>query len=211
MRVVIVSGGRAPSENILKRYTDEKSYIICADSGANCLYKYGIVPNIVLGDFDSINKEVLSYFINKKCKIAEYQAEKDFTDTEAAFNEALKCEPSEIIFLGCTGSRLDHALANLGLLNRCLSLNIKASIVDENNRITLHNKSFEVEGNLGETFSLQCFGETVKNLSILGAKYPLYNYDLSFGDPRTVSNEFLNGKASIQFDSGIIMLLRVND
>lgn len=211
MRVVIVSGGRAPSENILKRYTDEKSYIICADSGANCLFQYGYVPKLILGDFDSIDKNVLSYFINKGCEISKFQPEKDFTDTEAAFNAAVKLSPEEIVFLGCTGSRLDHALSNLGLLFRCLSLNIKASIVDENNCITLHDKSFEMEGKSGETFSLQCFGETVKNLSILGAKYPLYNYDLSFGDPRTVSNEFLNGKASIQFDSGIIMLLRVKD
>lgn len=211
MKIVIVSGGKHPTEEILKKYIDKESYIICADSGADGLYKYGYVPNVLLGDFDSIDKEVLNYYTNKKCNIAEYKAEKDFTDTEAAFNEALKCEPSEIIFLGCTGSRLDHVLANFGLLSRCLSLNIKACLVDENNLITLHNKSFEVNGTFGDTFSLQSFGETVKNLSILGAKYPLYNYDLSFGDPRTVSNEFLNNTVSIQFDRGIIMFLRVRD
>lgn len=211
MKAVIVSGGKSPSEDILKKCIDKQGYVICADSGADCLFKYGYIPNVILGDFDSIDKKVLNYFSNKGCPIHKYKPEKDFTDTEAALNMALKLSADEIIFLGCTGSRLDHVFANFGLLKRCLLQNIKARIVDEHNCITMHNKSFEMEGSFGQTFSLHCFGENVKNLSIIGAKYPLHNYDLSAGDPRTVSNEFLNGKVSIQFESGIIMLFRVKD
>lgn len=211
MEVVIISGGKAPTAKLLEKYINKDSYVICADSGANSMYKYGYVPNLILGDFDSIDDGVLSYFKNKDCIINIFPAEKDFTDTEAALEETIKLSPSKIVFLGCIGTRLDHVIANLGMLKRCLELNISACIVDENNIITLHDKNFIMEGRLGETFSLHSFGSEVKNLSIKGAKYRLDNYNLCFGDPRTVSNEFLNNEVNITFKSGIIMLFKVND
>ena len=211
MKAVIVSGGKSPTEKILREYIEKESYIICADSGANCLYEYNIIPNIILGDFDSIDTKVLKYFTESGCIIDKFPAEKDFTDTEAAVAVALTEKVNEIIFLGCTGSRIDHMLANIGLLHRCLIENIDAFIVDENNIISLHNKNFYVEGEFGDTFSLNCFGSVVSNLCIMGAKYQLNNYNLTFGDPRTVSNELIHDKVYISFDKGIVILIRAKD
>lgn len=211
MEAVIIAGGKAPSAKLLHEYINNHSYIICADSGADCIYKAGYAPDILLGDFDSIDKKVLHYFKSKNSITKTFPPEKDFTDTEAALLEAVRQKPSEIVFLGCTGTRLDHVMANLGLLKRCLDKNIKASIVDENNIITLHNEDFIIRGNFGETFSLHAFGNNVKSLSIESAKYELNNYDLAFGDPRTVSNEFLNSEVHITFKSGILILFRVKD
>lgn len=211
MKVIIVSGGKPPKEQTLRSYLNNESYIISADSGANTLHKYSIVPNIILGDFDSIHSNVLNHFQKVGCKTISYPAEKNFTDTEAAIEEAIKLNPQEILLFGCTGSRLDHTLANLGLLYKCLNNSIKARIIDENNVISLHHKDFEIKGRRGELFSLQAFGHVVNNLSILKAKYELYNYDLKFGDPRTVSNELLDDTVSITFKSGLLILIRSKD
>lgn len=211
MRVVVVSGGKPPEEQNLRNYLNEENYIICADSGANILYKYNILPNMILGDFDSINNIVFNYFKRKGCKIISYPSEKNFTDTEAAIVEAFKLNPQEILLFGCTGSRLDHTLANLGLLYKCLKNNINAFIIDENNIISLHDKDFEIKGKMGELFSLQAFGDEVNNLSIIKAKYELHNYDLKFGDPRTVSNELLDVTVFVTFKKGILILIRAKD
>lgn len=210
MKILIISGGTAPEYGLLKRFIDKKYEIIAADSGANVLYKYKIIPKILLGDFDSINKEVFDFF-KDKTEVFRVPKEKDFTDTDLALEKALELAPDEIIFLGCTGSRLDHFLGNLCVLYRAMKNNINAYIIDENNKVMLTDKSIKVKGKKGETFSLLAFKEDVKNLFIKGAKYPLNGYNLSLTDNLTISNEFLGEEIEITFDSGVILFMRCKD
>ncbi len=211
MRVLIISGGKAPREATIRNYITDDTYIISADSGANVLYKYKILPDVLLGDFDSIDKNVLKYYETIGCTINRYKAEKNFTDTEAAVVEAIKLNPEKIFFLGSTGTRIDHTIANLGLLYRCYLKNIDSYIVDENNEISIYGSNFKFKEVNGQTFSLQAFGGVVKKLSIKGAKYELIDYDLYFGDPRTVSNECTDASVNITFESGILLLIKSND
>lgn len=211
MRVVIISGGKAPKEATIRNYINDDTYIISADSGANVLYEYKIFPDVLLGDFDSIDENILKYYETSGCTIKRYKAEKNFTDTEAAVEEAIRLNPEEIYFLGSTGTRIDHTLANLGLLYRCYLKGIDSHIVDDNNNISIYGSNFTFDEAKGQIFSLQAFGSMVKNLSIKGAKYGLINYDLFFGDPRTVSNECIDTPVKITFDSGILILIKSND
>lgn len=211
MKIIIISGGEPPRLEVIKRELKDSSFLICADSGANCLYNYEISPNYLVGDFDSINPEILKYFLNKDCKIDKYPKEKDFTDTEIALNKAIELGASEIIFLGCTGSRLDHTLGNIGLLLKCLDLKIKAYLKDDNNIIFMTNESIDLEGEKGKTFSLLAYGNNVSGLTLKGVKYPLKNYELKVGDPLTLSNEFVEDKVSISFISGNLLILYSND
>ncbi|NMM65641.1 thiamine diphosphokinase [Clostridium sp. P21] len=212
MKVVIVSGGDAPSYELIKNELKESSFLICADSGGNCLYKYNLVPNYLMGDFDSINSKVLEFFKKSaKCIIETYPRDKDFTDTQLVLNKALELGGTEIVFLGCTGTRIDHLMGSLGMLLKCLKLNVNAYIRDEHNYIRIVDKPIKIKGKKGETFSLHCYGESVENLSIKGAKYELQNYCLKIGDPRTVSNEFLEGEVEISFTSGNLMLFYSKD
>lgn len=211
MKAVIVSGGAAPSDNLLKEELKSSQILICADSGGNCLYKNKIVPEYLLGDFDSIDAKSLDFFRNTDCKIEKYPVNKNFTDTEIAFNKAVELKADEIVFLGSTGNRIDHLFGNIGMLKKCLNHNIKGYIKDDNNSIEIINKSTTIDGHKGETFSLYAYCDSVKGLSIIGAKYKLDEYDLILGDSRTVSNEFLDNEVNIVFKSGIVLLFRSRD
>lgn len=211
MKAVIISGGTEPSYELLQKELRDCNFLVCADSGANCIYKYKIKPNILIGDFDSASKEVLEYYKKNCSDIIKFPSEKDFTDTELALKEVLKLEASEIVFLGCTGTRIDHLFGNIGLLNRCLNLGIKAFIKDENNEMFIINKESTLRGTRGTLFSIQAFGDEIKELSIVGAKYPLKDYNLKFGDPRTVSNEFLDGDVTISFKTGKVIVMKSKD
>jgi len=211
MKVVIISGGKQPSKKLLMDELENCDFVICADSGANCLYRYNIKPNILLGDFDSINKEVLEYYKNDCSNVIKYPKEKDFTDTELALSEALKLNVDEVVFLGCTGTRLDHLFGNMGLVLRCIKEGIKAYIKDDNNTIFIIDKTSVLKGKNGEMFSIQAYMNEVENLCIEGAKYPLYNYNLKFGDPRTISNEFLDGDVKISFEKGYVIVFKSRD
>ncbi|MCY6959478.1 thiamine diphosphokinase [Clostridium brassicae] len=207
MKGIIVSGGNPPSYELIEEELKEASYLICADSGANCLYEYNIKPDILMGDFDSIDKEVLSYFTDRGCEIIKYNPEKDYTDTEIAVNKAIELGCDEIIFLGCTGTRVDHLLGNLGMLLKCLRKNITSYIKDDNNVITIIDKPITIYGEKGKTFSLAAYYNNVKNLTIIGAKYPLNKFYLEVGNPVTISNEFLEEEVKISFDKGVLLVI----
>lgn len=211
MKVLIVSGGTAPSSELLKKEAQDSDYIICADSGANCLYENNIYPQMILGDFDSIKKDILLAFKNNNCKVISFPKEKDSTDSEIAVEEAIKLQPDTLVLLGFTGTRIDHFLGNLGLLSKCLSKRINAVLKDSNNTVFITDKPIKIKGKRNNFFSIQAYCDKVQDLTILGAKYPLYNYELKLGDSRTISNEFLDNEVEINFSTGKILIILSKD
>jgi thiamine pyrophosphokinase len=207
MKVIIISGGNPPTQKLLMKEITEDTFLIGADSGANCLYDYNIHPDLLVGDFDSIDKKVLNYFKKNNCIIDIYPTEKDYTDTEIAVKKALSMKPNEIVLLGCTGSRIDHLLGNIGMLKICLENGVNASVKDENNNIRLIDTSTSLKGTVGEIFSVQSYGDEIVGLTIEGAKYPLTDYNLKIGESITISNEFVTPLVELKFKTGTLMVI----
>lgn len=211
MKTVIISGGLKPSYNLIKNQLKEYSYLICADSGANCLYEYKICPNFIIGDLDSIDEKILNYYKNQDVDIIKYPPEKDYTDTEIAINKAIELGSKEIVLLGSTGSRMDHMLGNLGMLLKCLKLGIRATIKDDNNIVTMSDKTLRIKGQRGSMFSVIPYCGDIKKISIIGAKYPLKDYYMQVGSALGISNEFLDEEVEISFNSGILLIIYARD
>ena len=210
MKVVIVSGGNPPPENLLLSQIENADIIIGADSGCDTLIKYNITPTYIIGDFDS-NQSDLSILLKKGAKKYIFEKEKDKTDSELAFELAKKDGVKEIIGLGMTGTRYDHTLANFGLLKIALDHNIIMQIIDENNKIFLTSKSMELIGQPGDIISFQSYTNEVTDFCIKNAKYELNKYNMKIGDSRTVSNEFVETSIEISFSSGIVMVIYSKD
>ena len=173
--------------------------------------KYNISPKYIIGDFDSADKRIIEAMEGLGCEKIKYKKEKDFTDTEIAFDLAIEKGAENIVLLGATGTRYDHSLSNIGLMKRGLKQSVYAEIIDDNNRMFLTDKSMILKGNKGDTISFHAYSDIVKNLTISGSKYDLLNYNLSLGDGLTISNEFLDKDIKITFDSGILMVLYTKD
>ncbi|KAJ51513.1 thiamine pyrophosphokinase [Clostridium tetanomorphum] len=211
MKALIVSGGNPPSFSIIEEEVKKCDIIISADKGANVLYQYGIKPDLIVGDFDSIEKQVLEHFKLLNGIIEKFPEEKDFTDSHAALQKAIDLGAKEISLLACTGSRIDHLLGNIGLLYESLKLGVQTYIRDNNNLIRLVDKPLWIERKNYKYFSLLSYGDVVKGITITGAKYPLNNYNLKLGESLGVSNEVLNEKAYIDFKEGLLFVIQSND
>ncbi|MGL4570962.1 MAG: thiamine diphosphokinase [Clostridium sp.] len=211
MRSIVVSGGKAPSKDLLRSYLKDDDYIIGVDSGCNILKELNIKPNLILGDFDSINKEVLSFFENSNVKIEKFNSEKDYTDTDLGYRRAIGVNPSEVIMFGVTGSRIDHMLGNIGILLKGLKDNVKITIIDDNNKMFIVNENSTIKKEVGSVISFHALSDVVKNLTIKNGKYPLNNYDMTLLEPRAICNEFLDEDILIEFDSGNILVLYTRD
>ena len=85
-RIVIVSGGKLEESVCLPILEGQKEgYIIGVDRGLEFLYQHQIMPDYIVGDFDSVKKEVVDYYREEThAGIREYNPVKDASDTEIA-------------------------------------------------------------------------------------------------------------------------------
>lgn len=211
---IIVCGGSISKDNAIEVIRSTNGCIIGVDRGMDFLYQNQILPNYALGDFDSVSKEAATYYFEcDEVSVKELNKEKDESDTEVALSLAVTMGAKEIIVLGATGGRLDHFWANVQSLMIPLKRDVKAFIIDDQNRISLHDEDFALERTnaFGDYFSFFALGEDVHGLTIEGAKYPLRNHSLSPVDSLSVSNEYLEDKVSISFNNGVLILMETRD
>ncbi|EKY26626.1 thiamine diphosphokinase [Clostridium celatum] len=213
MKCLIVSAGSEPSLESLRKYASESDFVIGVDKGCNYLYSAGIIPEYIVGDFDSSNKEIINILEEKGSKKYKFNCEKDSTDSEIAFDLAISLGVCEIFFLGATGGRFDHSLGNIGLLLRALKKDVKANIIDDRNKISIVDKSCIIsEEDEYKYISFLAYENVISKFNIKGAKYELENYDLKIGDSRTISNEFIKGMdISISFSTGKLLVIYSKD
>ena len=188
--------------------------IIAGDRGLEALYQLKIIPNHVVGDFDSVSPEILKFY-KKQSQIIfhTYNAEKDNTDTDIALQLAIRLKSSKITIMGALGKRMDHAIANIHILKAALEANIPCQMIDEHNRIYLINKEMTLEKDkvYGKYVSLIPLTSIVEGLSLTGFKYPLKDYTLPIGTSLGISNEIIGDTAHIQMKNGILIVIESRD
>lgn len=213
MNTLIVTGGDINvnflSNNLSKNKFDK---IIAVDKGLDTLNNLQIVPNYIVGDFDSVNRKVLKQYENKNIPITYLKPEKDFTDTHMAIKLANEIGSKNITIIGAIGSRIDHSLANIHVLKEALDNNIKAKLVNGNNEIMLINKETVIKKN-GDFKYVSIIPLTSKTtgVTLKGFKYSLENATLNIGESIGISNEQIEDEASIKIKEGIAILFFSKD
>ncbi len=212
MITLIISGGELNS-NFLKNFIKNNNInnVIAVDSGLELLDKNEISLNYIIGDFDSINKNILSKYENI-AKVIKLNPEKDFSDTHMALKLAIELKSDSIYILGAMGKRIDHALANIHILKEALENNIECKILDENNEIELITIGEKKLRNIEYKYvSLIPLTTKVEGVTLTGFKYPLNNATLEIGHSIGISNELIAKEATINLKLGILILIKSKD
>lgn len=218
MNALIISGGSLDME-FAQSYIRNYSFgcMIAADKGMKFFYEQKIVPDYIVGDFDSADPGILQNFRqqdkSQKPRILQFQPEKDETDTELAIRIAIQRGCDAIHLLGATGSRVDHMIGNLHLLGAAMTQGVECIMVDRNNRIRLICRGMKLkrEEQYGNYVSLFPFTPQVKGLTLHGFKYPLEDYTLECYHSIGVSNEITAPEAEILFQEGVLMVVEAKD
>lgn len=205
MTAVIFAGGVIKCTNFIDiREIKSADLIICADRGYAYAQALGIIPDIVMGDFDSYDGEVAC-----GCEMYRSIPEKDDTDTLLAVKTAIERGCTEIRLYGALGARFDHAFANIQTLLYAHRNGCRMTIIDEKNEITVHGAGeFRYAYREGWYFSVFALTDTAIIGSFSGVKYPLKNYSMTTEYPIGVSNEIIADEAVLRVDSGIILAVR---
>lgn len=203
-RCVIISG--AP-ENEISYYNDyiSDSFVISADSGYDKCVRLGITPNLIIGDFDSSSEP------HTDIEKIVLPVQKDDTDTFFSVKQAVERGFNDIIILGGIGSRVDHTYANILCLNYCFERNVKCSLINKNNRISVISGENIISRGIYKCFSLYPLFDKCEGVSIKNADYPLDNACVLPSEQFMQSNAFKGDTASVSVKKGKLLLIMSND
>lgn len=216
MNTVLICGGEINDEFSLVCLKQIKpDCIIGVDKGLEFCYRNHVIPDWILGDFDSISKEVIDWYREQQeIPIRQYKPEKDDTDTRLGMELALKLGSDKIFLLGATGGRLDHYMGNLQSLLITAMEEKEGWILDEQNAITVRRAGkicIHKEEQFGKYVSFFSMGDEVTGLSLTGFQYPLDGYTLKNSDGIAVSNQLLDDCGIIEFETGYLMMVLSKD
>jgi thiamine pyrophosphokinase len=209
MRGIIVCNGYAQEDERHDSLARPGDLIIAADGGSVLARQVGLEPQVVIGDMDSLPSELRDELERRGCQFLRYPTHKDETDTELAIRYALEQGADELVFVGATGHRLDHALANILLLAMPELMGVKARIVTRDAEIWLVRDSLEIDGQPGDIVTLLPLGQDAIGVSTEGLEYALHDDKLRFGPARGVSNVMLSTQAHVSLRQGLLLVLRV--
>lgn len=211
MKALIVANGTIDSKEILIKYAKYSDLIICADGGAKHLTSVGLYPHILIGDLDSIEKRTLDQFISEGVELIRFPTKKDQTDTELSIEYAVDKGSKEIVLLGCTGSRLDHTLGNIMLLEKISKLGQHGKVVDGVNEIFLVSDHLTLENTDDSYVSLISLNENSSIVSLVGFEYNLSKAVINRESTQGISNKIVSDIGEVTVHEGICLVIRSRD
>jgi len=201
----ILLGGGLVRTPLLERQI-EGTRIIAADAGIGHAAMLGLMPELWVGDFDSVPPDLPAPLASVPRQT--FPPEKDKTDGELAIAAALERGATSLVLAGAFGgARADHAFLHLALAVRLAENGTEVLLTSgaQEGVPLLCGNPLEFDYADGTLFSVLGFSD-LSGLTVEGAKWPLNNVEVAFGSSLTISNE-VRGQLRITLGSGRALLL----
>lgn len=203
-RCVIIGGADIGRYDRIRACLREDDFCICCDSGLKHQEGLGIVPDLIVGDFDSYENPHLDI------ETIVLPCEKDDTDTVFAVKEALKRGFQDFLLVGMIGGRLDHTLGNVSLLLMLDSKGKRAVALDDYSEMEIVSDRPVSISDCCPCFSLLNISGLAQGVTIRNAKFPLTDAEITCEYQYGISNEVLPGRtAEVSVKNGRLLLIKV--
>ena len=220
MNALILADGEAPIRAELDRawpgWDVELGLVIAADGGARHAARLGVKIDAWVGDGDSLDLVDLAELQAAGVPMDRSSPHKDESDTELAVRAALRLGATGLSIVGgLGGTRIDHALANVGLLAMAELAGHRTVMIDARSRIALVRAPdqaggavwHDLSGRVGDVVSLLPQGAGVVGVTTEGLRYPLIDEPLPEGPARGLSNVRTAADAAVTVRAGLLLVV----
>ena len=185
-----------------------RGILIAVDGGANILQQKGVIPNLLIGDMDSIDPVVLEHFKNSpETEVISYNVQKNETDTELAVCWCINQGIKEIVIKNDLGGFFAHTLGLVAHLYQGREKGIKITIESSREIVMLTTSPFSFSADLQTKISLIPMTDSVTRVFTKGLLYPLKGEDLYRKGTRGLSNVFIDEKMELSYTSGELIMV----
>lgn len=204
---VVVADAPAVDLAPFRPLVEQADLLIAADGGARYLLALGILPQIAVGDFDSLDPGMLDQLVAAGVEVQRHPIHKDETDLEFALLQAAERGAQRVFVLAALGGRADQHLANLQLLTHPALAALDVRLLHERWEIFVIRSSAQISGRAGDLVSLLPMTETVSGIVTEGLYYPLRGEALRLGPARGVSNRLVSDTARVTIRDGLLLCM----
>ncbi len=204
---VIFANGEMHIPEAVRKIAQTADLKIAADGGFFYLQQLEMMPDLLIGDLDSVTAEQVSLAEAAGCRVRSYPVDKDETDLELALLAAAEWGCDKITVACALGGRLDQMLANIHLLCLPQLADIDLRIDDGKVEVFLIRNQAEILGDQGDLLSLLPLTPVVCGITTTDLKYPLIGETLVFHQSRGISNVMLKSKALVEIQSGLLLCI----
>ena len=198
---LIVCNGEPPRPAMLRAVAARAALVVAADGGANVCRKHGVVPDVIIGDLDSVTQETLR---RSTLSLLLRVTRQDNTDLEKALDFLTANDVPEAVILGADGRRIDFTLGNLSVLWRYYQ-RISLTVAGDGWYAMPVRSRMSIDAPTGTVVSVIPNG-TVAGLTLRGFRYPLRNATMRIGEIG-VSNVIRSRPASVYVRSGSLLVI----
>jgi thiamine pyrophosphokinase len=220
MDALILADGEGPTRAELDRawpgWDASIGLVVAADGGARLAGPLGVTIDRWVGDGDSLGAEAIAALAAAGVPLERARPDKDESDTELAVAAALRLGAEGVVIVGGLGGRrIDHALANIGLLAMRELGDRPAVILDGRSRLTLIRApgpagepvTRSLPGRVDDIVSLLPIGAGVEGVTTHGLAYPLADEPLPPGGARGLSNVRGSVEARVVVRRGMLLVV----
>ena len=185
---------------LARREAGEFEYVIAVDAGFAHLEGIGVVPDMAVGDFDSLG------YVPKCKRVSRHPVKKDKSDMELAMDKAVAWRYDELLVYGALGGRLDHTIANLQLFARFSERDVYVTGIGDSYAVRLLTGPdvFELPPLASGTVSVFAANDCAQGVIERGMAYSLDDEPLSNRTSRGLSNELTGEPATVAVESGTL-------
>jgi len=210
--VIALNGELKGNKEEYKKLIEGKDVLfVAADGGALLLESIGFLPDVIIGDFDSLTDLQCQHYEKMEVEIIKYPVEKDETDGELALQYCRERGLDNIIIIGFAGGRLDQQLTNIFLLEYAFRNGMTALVREPGLEMGIIEKEKFFFQKIGAGLSLIPLDEKVSGVTITGCKYLLEAGNLLRYKTRGISNIIKQEKAVITVEKGLLLYVLNND
>ncbi len=208
---VIVTGGSPLAEGVVGELPRNR-FVIAADSGLDHAIEVGIVPDLVVGDLDSVTAAGVAWARERRVPIEVYPTDKDLTDTQIALGAALSRQLLHVLLISGGGDRIDHSISAITALGhpslgQCKTVN---ALWGRSRIHVLHAPGYwEFDLPDGTTFTLLALHGECDRVTLSGATWPLLDATIEPGSSLGVSNVAIE-QLRLSVGSGVLTVIVPN-
>ena len=186
----------------LRERPDEGDFVIAADRGWQTAMSLGIVPDLAVGDFDSLGVSP------EGVPTVRLQVRKDDTDLEHAVNIALERGYTDFVVYGAVGGALDHTLGNIAVAEMIADRGGRSVFRGEQGSFSvIRGGSLTLPARDSGRAAVISLSEISRGVSISGLSYEADGIDLPRATTRGIGNSFIGKEAGISVADGTLLVI----
>ncbi|HUF83039.1 MAG TPA: thiamine diphosphokinase [Acidimicrobiia bacterium] len=205
---LVFAGGDPLPPELARRLPGDDALVVAADSGLEHALALARDVDLVVGDMDSADPEIVAAAELAGATIERHPVAKDRTDLELALGAARARGATRIVVVGGYGGRLDHFLANALVLAGPAADDVAVEWVTGEALVTVVRPEADIAGEPGDLCSLLAVGGPARGVRTKGLRYPLAGEDLAPGSTRGVSNELTEPVAHVSVEAGTVLAVQ---